>query len=38
MLQAIKEKETSHLPSVAFGVLVYAAFIVLSAYALVGDL
>jgi len=38
MIQNTKEKETSHLPSVAFGVLVYAAFIVLSAHAVLGGI
>jgi hypothetical protein len=38
MIHNTKEKEFSHIPNVAFGVLVYAAFIVLTAHAVVGGI
>ena len=38
MIYNTKEKETSSVPGVVFGVLVYAAFIVISAHAVVGGI
>lgn len=38
MMYNTKEKERSHIPGVVFGVVVYAAFIVITAHAVVGGI
>ena len=38
MIYNTEEKERSHIPGVVFGVVVYAAFIVITAHAVVGGI